>query len=1183
MSENNNGYIDILKPIRFIGGNKPLDYSYGPYNSIPECLEATKSKTDINGEETIHLRYVGMTVGIIENNKVVEYVFAGGIEDNNLVLKVDTEKIKEDVSELLPKYNALDNSIKFPNLETPVTLLKQENITNLSLDSFTNIKKQLFGEGVDVTTITAQVDKNSKLQGVLNRFDEDGTLKPAYVGGLTAVKEQTTNALSIAKAAENRANVSDDTASAACGMVGDNPTPYTTDGSLNDLINIISKIDAIPEAAVLSSIRSNTTYYFVRLISYEGKEAKTLTQDEINFCVKEINNKLKSDSSGINYYIYMVEDAKVIEKFKDKITKPTTNIPTTAYIDVNKQFSLYYETSTGEIRQLQFKKTFNTSTDYNNFVGNEIGVDSNNQETKASNKNPFEIISTTNNGRIKYFRNDTDDSGLTESTLKVYSTTYKWSLLTNFYNADGTVYKPIFTNDSTGDGIADLNEEICNVEQVNDGRNTPYFEYFLKDEYTNENGSDENPTRLYTTLKYLTNGGERNTKYIYLLCFKDGKFDGKDSEYGFYFRPYIWYQGKVQRLNSTITMGYSFTGKSWDYTDPISEHGGIKIESAEDIDNLLNEIVTTTNTKIIVKGQTALPEINDISFKNINVSKVEINIIDDIIRQTYEALKSKFTGNADYSNTSNEYYQLANYFSYSNIYYNLSIEEKHYVDLIDEIMFASRFALNDRNYIEYITIALTATLMKIGIKKSQEENILKDFDNCTKTNPEYIDDIETLFKEINITDKFAWETLYYVVYDVINNNNLINDNTNSQIGTIILNIFKINSYILDNFSVSSVVAYIIFVNYINIINGSINILSNMTSKNMNNDPTHIVYKALAKLKLQNSDTFNLSSLDELSKAKNNYYLMNSNDLYEKQKPICGGYIVNAYNSNNPLIEIQTSNEDNYEPYILNDVYSDKGVNFIMGIERQDPRPEVKEVKETTYLTSMTPKAKGQGSPVLPNDWYKTNTVVVFLVDSETDGNSITNTFEYRKWNKCTKTWVDYGMEVITIESTTNDWTLWKPKPSLDLNLTNLRVNQRSILKNNQNQYQTRLAISTDVTNLSNVLSTANVSQANTNATLVDMINTLTATINKMNEGVDGKALIKGLALNNDGIVVKSEEAKVINFQTGKLNTPTTSSSVISSVSETVAKSTVNISTENLVSNNISTTPATKITTVVKLK
>lgn len=1185
MSENNNGYIDISKPIRFVGDfNTALDVYYGPYDSISICKEATQTQRDINGNPTLQIRYQGMTVGIKENGKIVEYWFKDGISDDDLIKKIDTDKIKDELSnDLLPKYNELDNSIEWPNIGNNIKIYGlKESSSTLTLDSFVGIKKQLFGDGVAVTTISAQVDKNSKLQGVLSKFSEDGLLKPDYVGGLVAVQESSNNAINIAKAAANRASVSDDAASAACGMVGDNPTPYTTDGSLNDLINIISKIDAIPEAAVLSSIRSNTTYYFVRLISYEDKEANTLTQDEINFSIKEINNKLKSDSSGINYYIYMVEDAKVIEKFKDKITKPTTNIPTTVYKDVNKQFSLYYETSTGEVRQLQFKKTFNTLTDYNNFVGNEIGVDSNNQETTASNKNPFEIIATSNNGHIKYFRNDTDDSGLTESTLKVYSTTYKWSLLTNFYNADGTEYKQIFTNDSTGDGIADLNEEICNVEQVDDGRNTPYFEYFLEDEYTDENGSDENPTPLYTTLKYLTNGGERNTKYIYLLCFKDGKFDGKDSEYGFYFRPYIWYQDKVQRLNSTITMGYSFTGKSWDYTDPISTYNGIDIKSAEDIDNLLNEIVTTTNTKIIVEGQTALPEINDITFGNINIGKVEINKIDGIIKQTYESLKSKFTGEANYSDTSNEYYQLANYFSYSDIYYNLEREEKHYIDLIDEIMFASRFGLNDKNYIEYITIALTATLMKIGIKNSQEENILKDFDDCTKTNPEYIDNLETLFKEINITDKFAWETLYYVVYDVINNNNLTNDKTHSKIGEIILNIFKINSYILDNFSVSSVVAYIIFVNCINIINGSINILSNMTSQNMNDDPTHIVYKALAKLKLQNGINFDLSSLNELSKDKNNY-LMNSNDLYENKKENCGGYIVNAYNSNNPLNPIQTSNEDNYESYMLNDIYSNKGVNFIMGVERQDSRPEVKEVKETTYLTSMTPKEKGKGNPQLPDDWYKTNTVVVFLIDSETVDNHTTNTFEYRKWNKCTKTWVDYGMEIITIENNENNWTLWKPRPSLDLNLTNLRVSQRNILKNNQNQYQTRLAISTDVTNLTNVLSTANVSQANTNATLVDMINTLTATINKMNEADSTKSLIKGLSLNNDGIVVKSEEVKVISFETGKLITAPTSSSVISSVSETVAKSTVNISTENLVSNNISTTPATKITTIVKLK
>lgn len=1169
MSENNNGYIDILKPIRFIGGNKPLDYSYGPYNSKEKCLEATKSKKDINGEETIHLRYIGMTVGIIENGKVVDYVFSGGIEDKDLIKKVDTEKIKEDVSELLPKYNALDNSIKFPNLETPVTLLKQENITNLSLDSFTNIKKQLFGEGVDVTTITAQVDKNSKLQGVLNRFDEDGTLKPAYVGGLSVVQESANTAINIATLADNKAKINEEAASAACGMVSDNPTPYTTDGSLNDLITTIAKIEAVPEAAVLSSIRNTDTYRFVRIDKYNNIEAKNLTNNDIELCVHEIDNALKIDGINIDNYIYMVEDVHIIEKCKITTFDDNT-IKVPKFENVNKQFTLYYVTSLNEVKQLQFKKTFDTQNDYNTFKGHEVEA-------------TLDIAGKS----VRYFRNDTDDSGLTESTLKVYSTTYKWSLLTNFYNSNGSINKQIFTNDSTGDGIADLNEDICNVNKIDDGRNTPYYEYELKSEYQNENQKDNNgnPTPLYTTLKYLTNNGERNTKYIYLLCFKDGKFDGKDSEYGFYFRPYIWYNNSVQRLNSTITMGYSFTGKSWDYTDPISEYESIKIESVEDIDNLLNVIETKENVKILVPGQASVSELNNINFESDLVSNVRVDDFNIVIKQTYEALKKVAKDKsikADYSITSNEFYQLSNYFYYSDYYKTLDVLKQKFINLVDEVMLASKFYLNND---ETIITALTATLMKIGIKNYQKENIVQDFKaynlQCN------VNGLPAKFKKLGIEDSFAWETLYPLVAYKIKKG-ITNDTSKSSIGTIILNMFKINSYLLERFNVSSVVAYIIFANSVKVLDSTVNILSNMLYAYMCDDASHVIYKALAKLKLQNSNSnsfeFKLSNLDTISKSETDCdYFMKSDKLREKYGKY-KNYFYNGYISDNPSNEIVSTEGKDYSSYQLLKLYSDDGnFNITVNIERRDAKPEVKEVKETTYITTITPKGKNMGSPTLPDDWYKTNTVVVFLVDSETDGNSITNTFEYRKWNKCTKTWVDYGMEIITIENGENNWKTWKPRPSLDLNLTNLRVSQRNILKNNQNQYQTRLAISTDVTNLTNVLTTANVSQANTNATLVDMINTLTATINKMNEGDSNKSLIKGLSLNNDGIVVKSEEAKVINFGTGKLEKAQTSSSVISSVSETVAKSTVNISTENLVSNNISTTPASKITTIVKLK
>jgi hypothetical protein len=603
------------------------------------------------------------------------------------------------------------------------------------------------------------------------------------------------------------------------------------------------------------------------------------------------------------------------------------------------------------------------------------------------------------------------------------------------------------------------------------------------------------------------------------------------------------------------------------------------------VSNIKNNVIETKeNVKILVPGQPSVSELNNINFESDHVSNVRVDDFNIVIKQTYEALKSVAKDKrikADYSITSNEFYQLSNYFYYSDYYKNLEVLKQKFINLVDEIMLASKFSLN--NDVTIIT-ALTATLMKIGIKNYQKENIVQDFKTYNlKSN---VNGLPEKFKKLGIEDSFAWETLYPLVYYKIKNG-ITNDTSKSNIGTIILNMFKINSYLLERFNVSSVVAYIIFANSVNVLDSTVNILDNMLNTFMCDDASHVIYKALAKLKLQNTDSnfkFKLSSLDAISKTETDCdYFMDSDKLSKKYSDY-QNLFYNAYISDNPSNQIVSAGGKDYSNYQLLKHYSKDGkFNINVNIERRDAKPEVKEVKETSYITTITPKGKNMGSPTLPDDWYKTNTVVVFLVDSEVDGNSITNTFEYRKWNKCTKTWVDYGMEIITIENGENNWKTWKPRPSLDLNLTNLRVSQRNILKNNQNQYQTRLAISTDVTNLTDVLTTANVSQANTNAVLVDMINTLTATINKMNDGVQGKALIKGLALNESGVVVKSEETKVMNFTTGNLEAPTsTSMTTISSVTEATPTSTVNISVDNLVSNKISTTPTTKITTVVKI-
>jgi len=62
-----------------------LDSYYGPYKSLREALE-TLTSTKVNGVD-YNKRSVGLTVGIINKDKITEYWFQGGTDDNNLVMK----------------------------------------------------------------------------------------------------------------------------------------------------------------------------------------------------------------------------------------------------------------------------------------------------------------------------------------------------------------------------------------------------------------------------------------------------------------------------------------------------------------------------------------------------------------------------------------------------------------------------------------------------------------------------------------------------------------------------------------------------------------------------------------------------------------------------------------------------------------------------------------------------------------------------------------------------------------------------------------------------------------------------------------------------------------------------------------------------------------------------------------
>ena len=58
--------ITISNQIKYNGiKNQPLDYWYGPYESIDDCKLKTATTENQNGEK-IQIRYSGMVVGIKE-------------------------------------------------------------------------------------------------------------------------------------------------------------------------------------------------------------------------------------------------------------------------------------------------------------------------------------------------------------------------------------------------------------------------------------------------------------------------------------------------------------------------------------------------------------------------------------------------------------------------------------------------------------------------------------------------------------------------------------------------------------------------------------------------------------------------------------------------------------------------------------------------------------------------------------------------------------------------------------------------------------------------------------------------------------------------------------------------------------------------------------------------------------
>lgn len=220
-------------------------------------------------------------------------------------------------------------------------------------------------------------------------------------------------------------------------------------------------------------------------------------------------------------------------------------------------------------------------------------------------------------------------SGYTKETLKNLTTMYKYKIVEKFIvgqwdkNSDDTINAHwinnnyimqddgridqtqdpeiatypnmvnIFVEDYSEDNIADLNEEIFDIN-IDD----EYISYTIKDGMIVQDGADGGATVsnfIYDTLSYLTEKGKVNTNNIFLICVED---DGDE----YIFDEYIWEKGQVLKLNEQKRIKYSEDLRKVEYVQatsvkPIGHEGTFVVDGQQYTVHAYNGEIVEGNTK----------------------------------------------------------------------------------------------------------------------------------------------------------------------------------------------------------------------------------------------------------------------------------------------------------------------------------------------------------------------------------------------------------------------------------------------------------------------------------------------------------------------------------------------------------------------------------------------------------
>jgi hypothetical protein len=132
--------------------NANLDFWYGPYESKASALSSTQAVVAEDAGETFVRRYIGLTVGILDENgsSITEYWFKNGIDDDDLIQKVP-DIVFPTIDELLGNVRIIKFHANGGNGHQNSELTDDDGWICLPAPTVTNSGNEFGGWGISLT------------------------------------------------------------------------------------------------------------------------------------------------------------------------------------------------------------------------------------------------------------------------------------------------------------------------------------------------------------------------------------------------------------------------------------------------------------------------------------------------------------------------------------------------------------------------------------------------------------------------------------------------------------------------------------------------------------------------------------------------------------------------------------------------------------------------------------------------------------------------------------------------------------------------------------------------------------------------------------------------------------------------------------------------------------------------